>query len=430
MLLMVLAIAAGSSKQAKACSCQEPKPPPCETYWAAAAVFTGKVVSLTSIPIKEDGYDTHQTRAHFLIEKAFRGIESTEVDLFMGASNCSYGFTKGETYLVYAYRNEKTKQLSTSICTRTGLVAGAFEDLQYIEGLSSAAAGARIYGQVSKYKITDGRSDFDPLTKIKIIARSSEKQYEAASDDKGQFSITGLPEGSYKISVELPAGLVAPYLDREVQVAARGCAMLHILVETDGRLSGKIFDFRGQPLANAALYLLPIDPAQRSQGGSAYSTPEGVYEFKRLSPGLYRMLIRFDGQLTDQHRPFPLLYYPGVSDINQATVFKIGEGERLENYDLKMPLPLKERTITGMLTWSDGRPATDVSFGYKVSEHGLLYPIKVDDQGRFTFKVYEGLEILLQANYEKGKGNYIYSPPVKASTTTEDEFIKVQLPEK
>ena len=112
-------------------------------------------------------------------------------------------------------------------------------------------------------------------------------------------------------------------------------------------------------------------------------------------------------------------------------VVNIGEGERIENYDLRMPMPLKERTIKGTLTWADGRPATDVSFGYQEGEHlGYLYSVTVDAQGRFAFSVYEGLEIFLRANYEMGKGNYVYSPLVKVSTTTGDEIIKVVIPDK
>ncbi len=429
----VLWITALGSSNAHAYGCGEPKPPPCEAYWQASAVFIGRVTSLASIPVKEDGYDTHQNQVHFLVEKIFRGIDSPEVDLFIAATSCAYGFTKGETYLVYAYRNEKANQLSTSNCSRTQPAAQAVEDLQYLMGLASASASARIYGDVMKYKRdAEGTLSDQPIPRIKVTATRADKHYETMTDDKGEFSIAGLPEGSYKLSVDLPAGLTAAYgTEHEIKVVERGCAMVKVFVEIDGRLSGKALDFKGQPMANAALGLVPINQSQNAHGGMAYSNEAGLFEFKRVPPGRYALVIRFDGQLTSQKRPFPLMYYPGVSDINQATVINIGEGERVENYDLRMPMPLKERTIKGLLTWADGRPATDVSFGYQVGEQlGYLYAVTVDAQGRFAFSVYEGIDIFLRANYEKGKGNYLYSPPVKVSTTTGDEIIKVVIPDK
>jgi hypothetical protein len=49
-------------------------------------------------------------------------------------------------------------------------------------------------------------------------------------------------------------------------------------------------------------------------------------------------------------------------------------------------------------------------------------------EGRFSFKVYDGLKITMRATVEISKGNYIYSDYVEASVTGEDVQVKIIVP--
>ena len=146
----------------------------------------------------------------------------------------------------------------------------------------------------------------------------------------------------------------------------------------------------------------------RGHWDAAYSDEEGRYGFKFIPPGRYVLLIRFDG-MTSQNRPFPKIYYSGVSDKSQAKVFAISEGQRIENYDLEVPPLPQEYEIQGKVIWSNGKPAVGARIGYSSGEDSVSsYSVKADDEGRFSFKSYEGLKLTMNA-YIEHDGKHLFS---------------------
>jgi hypothetical protein len=411
-----------------ACSCMGPKPP-CEAYWEASAVFIGTVTDNSPIKTVEDGQEVREWVVRFAAEEVLRGAQgsTTEIVLNLQSTSCTFGFKKGERYLVYAYRNPQDKKLSTSICTRTRTVSEAGEDLQYIRGLASAAAGSLVYGEVQRHT-RDANTQLieTPLAQMKVILDGQDKHLEARSDTQGKFAFASLHAGVYKVRIELPAGLAALQTEYEINVADRGCARVYFGVETDGRLRGIAFDASGQPLANAQIAIGSPDKDQNGYGNIVYSDQQGRYEFKSLPPGRYVLCIRFDG-LTSQVRPFPIVYYPGVREIGQATVIQVGEGEEVENFDLRLPPLPKEHTIEGTVMWSDGQPAPNAYVGYMMTRHSVSYAIKLDQQGHFSFKVYNGISVTMQASFEIEKGKFVYSDWVEVPATGDRKGIKIVL---
>src|SRR5262245_42427849 len=157
---------------------------------------------------------------------------------------------------------------------------------------------------------------------------------------------------------------------------------------------------------------------------TTYSDKDGLYEFKAIPPGRYALGVRFDG-LTSQNRPFPQIYYPGVENIDQATIVNIGDGERIEKYDLVLPPPPDEHSVEGVVLWPDGRPAPNARIEYSQVNVPIAYGAKPDQQGRFSFKIYDGLKITMRASVEIEEGKYIYSDWVEASVIGEDVKVKI-----
>ena len=102
-------------------------------------------------------------------------------------------------------------------------------------------------------------------------------------------------------------------------------------------------------------------------------------------------------------------------DPAKAEAIPVGEGQKVEGYDLHLPPRPAERTIEGVVTYPDGSPAADISVNYSSPDapdsHGSA---KTDAEGRFSFKGYEALSYRMQASVLNAAGNqWLSSKPAE-----------------
>jgi hypothetical protein len=418
------------------CTCARVRPP-CEQYGSASAVFIGVVIGDSFVDDQasygQDGeYQFQKRSVSFAVEETFLGPQRTSAEVITGmeGGDCGVGFKRGERYLVYTYTNHRDNKLYTNVCMRTRALSQASEDLQYLRGLSSAAPGVRIYGEARRYwtGVNVGREP-ESMAGIKISIEGTKKQVEVMTDLKGRFSASGLPAGVYKVKILLPQGLMSDAPEQEIKVADRGCAMAPFRVVSDGRLSGRVLDFNGQPMPDAEIAIChPEVKAYRCRLYTTYSDKDGLYEFKAIPSGRYALGVWFDG-LDNQNRPFQQVYYPGVENIDQATVVTIDDGEKVEMDDLVLPSPRAEHSVEGVVEWPDGRPVPNAGIEYLTVDAPAGYGAKADQEGRFSFKVYDGLKIRIRARGEIEWGKYVYSDWGEASVIGENARVKIILPE-
>ena len=385
--------------------------PTCEDTWKAAAVFVGTVVAIDKRELtnREDHYSS---QVKIVVEESFRGDVGIQVVLLTGMSTCDVYFKVGQQYLVYAQKSSVESRLTTSICTRTRLLSEASEDLSYLRNLSQTPQGAMILGQVQRLtRNSKGVGKFDPMIGIRVTVENSDKRIEFVSNAEGKFVAKGLSPGTYNVSIDLPNGLTG-IKENSVMVSDKGCAAVQFFVQSDGRLSGQVTNTLGHVVSGAEITIFPLDKDPRSFGESAKSNEQGVYEFKRIAPGKYRLLVRYDG-LSRFDRPFPVLYHPGVQSVTQAAVIEIGDGEEIKNYNLIVPELPRERIIEGIVVSSGGVPMKDakVLMGFDYS----FQPVSLDEAGRFSLKVYEGVSLVLIAYIERDskrtESTWITVPP-------------------
>jgi hypothetical protein len=388
-------------------------------------VFSGTVIESRRVTVNEGTYSHEMRAVRLSISQAFRGIEDAEVEVLtgFGGGDCGFGFRQTEQYLVYAYRSERDQKLYTSICSRTRLLADAKADLAYIRGLAKAQSGGRISGEVAKYlRDATGTLANQPLAGVKVIFEGPDK-YEAITDAKGQFHVDALAAGEYTVKPITPAGLGVRGPDRKVTVADKGCAETSFWLESNAQLSGRVLNPQGLPVAKAEIFMIEADKEKyRGHWDAAYADDDGKYSFKFIPSGRYVLQIRFDGT-TSQTRPFPLMYFPGVADKSEATVFAVAEGQAIEK-DLVMPPMPREYEVSGTVTWSNGLAVPDARLGYEIPNEAIIYGAKIDDQGRFQFKVYEGLRLVMRAIVER-KGQTFYSNWVTVSVANNPEPVKL-----
>src|SRR5215207_6360931 len=142
-MLVVVLLLLAAARIADACECV--RMPPCQGYWNADAVFTGIVTSVAASENETPG----RSQTTILVERAFRGVTGQAVLTQRAVDSCSYRFTVGERYVVYATRNADGT-LTTSACAGNQPLAEAEEDVEYAERVPPAGSGGRIFGRVGR----------------------------------------------------------------------------------------------------------------------------------------------------------------------------------------------------------------------------------------------------------------------------------------
>lgn len=173
-----------------ACQCRE-KEPPCAEYWAADAVFVGRVEEITPFGL---GPGIPFERVFFKVNARYRGVADERVELYDWQTSCRFSFKENKTYLVYAYRNGEGI-LSTSYCSRTTELANVAGDMDYFRLVSAGQQKQQVVGA-----LIDGGKRLIGTT---VVATSDKKTYRTKSDRNGWFRLDVEP-GKYVTKVFLP----------------------------------------------------------------------------------------------------------------------------------------------------------------------------------------------------------------------------------
>ncbi len=399
-LILLMVVSAGKGY---GCSCAGPLVP-CESYWSASAVFLGTVTLSTTGVLNLSGRDVTQRVFRFHVDKAFRGIQAKDVEVTtgFGDADCGYGFQLGGQYLVYAYRSD-ANVLSTNICSRTRPASRAADDLAFIEQLPKAEPGGTIFGEV---KLQRSDQEPTPVEAVKIVLAGKDKQYETTTDGKGNYKVSRVTPGSYRVKLELPKGTSIHNAELEVKVADRGCARAGFWVEPDTRVTGRVVDAQGLPASDVLMELIPVESNRSGFPSYVRTDAEGRYAMKLVPPGRYLLGVRIAGSAGSTYVPFPQTYYPGVKEQAGATVISLDEGEHFEAEVLILPPRFVERQLNGIVRDSKGQAVAGATVWLKENQYqdaDMPYRRETDSEGRFSFPVYEGIKYRLNA-YTEGTG--------------------------
>lgn len=237
--LVVLAIVAIGSviapRPAEACSCIG-KRPACQALWDPGAVFAGKVVVIEQ---NAGGGLFAARRVRFQVVEAFRGVTTSEIDVYTGAGggDCGYSFIVGSSYLVYSSQAAGAPRLTTGICSRTQMLSQASEDLAYLRSVpQSGALGATITGTVyNRDRNTSQRQGVVTLATVPavgVVMDCGGALFRGTTDAEGRFSISGVPVGSCTPRVE-PSTAYSVWPASPVEILdPRGCADVSLQIGT------------------------------------------------------------------------------------------------------------------------------------------------------------------------------------------------------
>ena len=266
-----------------------------------------------------------------------------------------------------------------------------------------ALAGACVLGGI----VTSNDAQARPIRRamVNVSAGDIRAQRMTATDDRGRFVIANLPPGRYTVTVTKAGWVTTIYGARR---AGRGPGIAIALTEgqpitdldvklTPGAvISGRVLDENGVPQQNVRPLLLQYRTlagervlTQASPGAisviSMMTDDRGEYRMFGLAPGTYYVAASMPigtGRLTTteevewaQQRPgapgatgapppgpmiaYPAMYYPGTSDLQQASPITLGPGEERGGVDLMLQ-PVTTARVAGAVVGPDGQPARGV----------------------------------------------------------------------
>lgn len=425
--ILCCAFLLSAPQTATACSCG-PRPTVLDAFEKSDEVV---IVRVLSVEKAEDTDEQHYVdgvkTATLIVEKVFKGKLKVRDEIIFGqggGADCVWTFSEesiGHQLLFYLTRPEKfsdRRYLPSPEpglwfafgCGRSRGVAGATEDLLYLENMKKRRGQTRISGSIG------GGFDYPDIDvegkRIKLIGK--DKTYETKTDKDGIFEIYDLPPGKYVVEPEMAAGWkIDPYWLRyssnivggefgqpemkamkqvEIMLEPKKHASIEVVFTVENYVRGRVIGPKGRPMDRVCVYLLR--PGQEGWGPSDCTNAKGQFEIRSIPPGEYVLVANQDGKPSNRE-PFQRIFYPNVSERDRAAVINIRAGDTVDNIDVVIPKLEETITIEGVLRYSDGQAVSEEWVKFKVTKPDSKVDGNVSEQtdsaGRFRLKVLKGL---------------------------------------
>ena len=223
------------------------------------------------------------------------------------------------------------------------------------------------------------------------------------------------------MTLVLPAtyGMKYSFLKNEFEAqVTQGCwgAEVDFTVQTNGRIRGRIYDAQGNPVGEQFEVSIVTSKSSGNSMNSLesrneYTDKQGRYEFDGVPPGNYILGVNIAG-VPDRDTPYSRIYYPSSSTLAQATIITMVEGQKFDDYDFHLQLPLVARTIAGTVYLQNGKLAVGATVELYDSENPdrSVWGVdaKADSKGHFALRGFKGrryqLRAFLAEDYLEGTG--------------------------
>jgi hypothetical protein len=270
-----------------------------------------------------------------------------------------------------------------------------------------------------------------------IIAGGMPPGAKAVTDAEGNFQFTGVTPGTYFLRAERSGFIPAQYGSRGrgapgVQLTVRAgqeLTGLRIEMTPQAVISGRVFDEEGEPMPNVMVMAIHADSAQSAPrragrgftgfGGQAQTDDRGQFRLHNLAPGKYILQVtpgRWGGapvmgptNESGEEMGYVNTYYPGVTDVAQATKLSAEAGAEISGMDVRLKR-LRVFRVRGQVLDPLGQPAKNyfvsimpkgIFFGPLVAQQ--FYPMP---NGGFEIRnlVPGSYRVLVRSNMASGDG--------------------------
>jgi len=323
--------------------------------------------------------------------------------------------------LVYAYLHNGVPW--TGICQRTRPLKEAAGDLAYFKTAFAPSEGGRIFGTALHARSDTGWTD-RPARGYRVVLSSGERRWRTKTNAEGQYEFRSIPAGKYRLKLEAKESEFVRSMP-EVELAdARGCAVTGFIVETNNRVALRVVTAKGEAARGIVVQAVEAPPGKPYTVHRTTTDANGDAVLGPLPDGRYLVGVNLRERPTEQH-PYAAFYHPGVRDAGDAAVVRTKGGKRRDLGVLKLPPPLAERTLTGVVVFQDGRPAAGASVS--VSVHNVVGgPSAADEAGRFSVTLHDGVTYEVRATLSRDRV-YWSSRPMTVTATEKLEPLTLIL---
>src|SRR6266851_557804 len=233
------------------------------SFQGEGAVFLGKVTAKVAQARPDAGGAVELPvgyAVHFSVDESFYGgaEPGREEVVYTGSGfgDCGYPFVVGTSYLVYAGSGGGGR-LSTGTCsgTKPEIISGGV--LMQLRAIRDRGHGYDLFGTVFVVPKGAGYADqveSQPLEGVPVRAIGNHGSlFSTVTDQRGVYSFAWLPQDTYRLEQDLPAGFtiagkppdplkIAP---SDKQVPGFACN-LDVYAKPDGQISGIVVDLAGE----------------------------------------------------------------------------------------------------------------------------------------------------------------------------------------
>jgi len=197
------------------------------------------------------------------------------------------------------------------------------------------------------------------------------ERYRATTDQSGNYSINGLPAGSYEIQAARSSLTVDSMQPARTLMLTAGESVERVdfpLVR-GGVITGRVTDADGQPLIEEQVSIIAVEPGVSSNTYDSLTTDDrGMYRAFGIHPGKYKVAAGRAGMdvgMPGTLRPlYKQTFHPSVIDFEKATIIEVKEGDEYSNIDILVSRPATTFKISGRVVDGEtGKPIAKISFG-------------------------------------------------------------------
>lgn len=204
--------------------------------------------------------------------------------------DCGYQFRVGVRYLIEV---EAGSNGMVSMCGQTRPIVAAQGQLEFLS-TQPGPDRPRVFGRVSAADVKGQGLGWPggPPVEAAAVTLDGPVRVRQTTGADGAFSIRGVPDGNYRLSVTVPADrddVSAPAPTEVTLTSDTACVNVDLVAPSTSQVTGTVVDSTGAPAPGVFVEIFPA-PYNQWAGGfvhGAASGADGRFTIERLPPGRY-----------------------------------------------------------------------------------------------------------------------------------------------